>query len=73
MFSKGAEKLARRCQKHGQVTAIAVRLGASQSLVSRWIHGVRVPSPRWRARIQDELGIGWRSWDEPADEQREAS
>jgi len=68
MISKGSARLSSLCAPHGQVTAIAAKLDAGQSLVSRWAAGTRVPSSRWRAKMQDELGIDWRAWDEPADD-----
>jgi hypothetical protein len=73
MISRGSVQLARLCEPHGQVTAIATTVGAAQSLVSRWAAGTRVPSSRWRAKMQDELGIDWRAWDEPADDAERAA
>jgi transcriptional regulator with XRE-family HTH domain len=69
MISKGAAALARLCEQaeKGQVE-IATRLGEHQSLVSRWAAGERVPSAQRRTKLEDALGIEWRSWDEPVEE-----
>jgi ribosome-binding protein aMBF1 (putative translation factor) len=45
--------------------ALAEQLGCSQPQVHGWMRGRTVPTGRWRAVMEDCLGIYWRLWDQP--------
>jgi hypothetical protein len=45
--------------------AIASVLGCQQGHVHFWMHGSRLPSAVYRAKIEDAFGIYWRLWDQP--------
>ena len=62
--SAGAAALLPIAIRIGQ-TQLAKNLGVAQAHVYYWLHGKRLPSARYRARIQDLYGVDWRSWDEP--------
>jgi transcriptional regulator with XRE-family HTH domain len=51
-------------KEHGDVKRLAEKLGCAEHLLSKWLHGKRKPTAPDRARIEDELQIGWRLWDE---------
>lgn len=78
-MNRGGEKLAERLVGHGAKTALAKRMGEATGRpvelyrVSHWIRGDRKPDTRQRAWLEDELGIGWRLWDQEVVARRRAS
>jgi hypothetical protein len=62
-FSEGARRLwmalhRRRCSQ----TELAVSLGASSALFSRWLWGDRRPELAWAEKIERELRIAMSAW-----------
>jgi transcriptional regulator with XRE-family HTH domain len=43
---------------------LAGKLGVDPAAVCKWLKGKHVPAARFRAKIEDEYGIGWRLWDQ---------
>lgn len=59
--NRGAEALVALGLSQVYVASI---LGIGQSQVCLWMKGVRAPSSKLRAAIEDLFGIGWRTWDD---------
>ena len=53
--------------------AIARSIGATRSLVTRWLQGRQKPTTRYRVLLERIHGIGLTWWDEPVAEQRSAA
>jgi len=71
--SRGAQLLqrffaARRLNQAQLIDATGIK----QYQLSKFASGARTPGARDRATIEDVIGIGWRSWDEPALAQEDA-
>lgn len=60
----GARKLASIVTTPGAQAELARTLSCSPSMVSYWLRGLRRPSPKMRAALEDRLQISWRLWDE---------
>lgn len=66
-MNRGALLAREKLQEHGAKARLAEELDVGRDVVSRWLSGERLPDPKQRAYIEDNYGIGWRLWDEPAD------
>lgn len=44
---------------------VARTIGGTQPMVHHWVHGLRLPAARYRAKLEDAYGIYWRLWDQP--------
>jgi len=64
--SRGSRRLARLLDKRGAQQDLAAELGTSPSVVLRWRRGDQKPDGLNRKSLEDELGIPWTWWDEPA-------
>jgi transcriptional regulator with XRE-family HTH domain len=67
-MNRGAERLRELLGERGAPAKLAKKLGADPAMVSRWVNGDRTPDTIYRAKLEDEFGIGWRSWDELVEE-----
>jgi transcriptional regulator with XRE-family HTH domain len=63
--SAGSQRLSALVSNHGDVEALAEKLGVAGYVVSKWLHGKRKPTAGMREVIQDKLGIDWRLWEQP--------
>ena len=63
-MNRGAEKLQEKLAKRGAKVALAKGVGVEPYQVSHWLGGERKPDTKQRAFLEDNLGIGWRLWDE---------
>ena len=70
-MNRGAEKLGERLRKRGAKKAFADWMSSRSGCprvdpptVSHWLSGRRKPTNLQLAHIEDEYGIGWRTWDE---------
>jgi transcriptional regulator with XRE-family HTH domain len=62
-MNRGAQRL-RKAVPRGEQTKLAGKLGVDPAAVCKWLKGKHVPAARFRAKIEDEYGIGWRLWDQ---------
>lgn len=69
MISKGSCALEALFAERGAQNQTATAIDIKPSLLVRWRKGEQKPDARYRALLQDKLGIDWRSWDEPAEQQ----
>jgi transcriptional regulator with XRE-family HTH domain len=67
-MNRGAERLRELLGERGAPANLAKKLDVDPAMVSRWMSGDRAPDTTYRAKLEDELGIGWRSWDEKLDD-----
>lgn len=68
-MNRGAERLRGLYpDDDGAQSRVAAELGVDQSTVNRWWNSKRKPESTERAKMEDKYGIGWRSWDEPAEQ-----
>jgi hypothetical protein len=58
----GPESLRKKLAARGAMALLAHRYGIQSSVVSRWVSGRRVPNTKLMARLEDDLGIHWKSW-----------
>ena len=65
-MTKGQAKLARMLEPFGARKAIAERVGADPTLVTRWGQGRQNPTTVYRIRFVP-LGIELMDWETPAD------
>jgi len=72
-MNRGAQKLRDRLEERGEKKKFAEWLGVDQPMVSHWLSGERKPTPQQRASIEDEYGIGWRTWDDESDSAKGAA
>lgn len=71
-MNRGALKLKERLAERGEKKKFADWLTTKAPdgskvdppMVSHWLSGERKPTPQQRAQIEDEYGIGWRTWDD---------
>lgn len=67
-MNRGAKELTRLLPKHGDQARLGRKLGIADDKLSRIKNARLLPTPVQRAKLQDELGIDWRLWDEQVDE-----
>jgi transcriptional regulator with XRE-family HTH domain len=67
MISKGSLSLSEMFEKRGAQHQTAEAIEVEASLLIRWKRGEQKPDSRYRALLEDKLGIPWRSWDELAE------
>lgn len=67
-MNRGAKELAKLLPNHGDQHRLAVKLGITDDKLSRIKNARLLPTSVQRAKLQDELGIDWRLWDEEAEE-----
>lgn len=73
-MNRGALQAQKKLRPHGARSRLAKKLGWRLDRMSRIVNGKgSPPNPRERAALEDELGIGWRLWDEPADDGKDAA
>lgn len=72
-MTKGQAILVELLKPFGARKAIAERVGADPTLVTRWGQGRQKPTTLYRTRFEEHYGVPLLSWDEPADEPAEAS
>lgn len=53
----------RELLRYQSAARLAMRLGCDSTAVRRWARGARTPSPAWRERLYDVLGIPVESWE----------
>ena len=64
-MNRGAEKLADVLKERGSKADLARRLNVEPYQISHWLKGGdRKPDTIQRAWLEDNIGIGWRLWDE---------
>ena len=63
-MNRGAQRLKERLSGRGDKKKLADLLEVDPPLVSHWLSGDRKPTTKQRAQLEDEYGIGWRTWDE---------
>lgn len=65
-MNRGAARLRELLDERGRGAQahLAKTFGVGAELMSRWATGQRIPGTEHRARLEDELGIGWRLWDQ---------
>lgn len=75
MATKGSEALREAMFRRGRGAqkALAEKLRVSEQAVSRWATGAASPVSRYRLALQEDLGIPWRAWDEPAEDSASAT
>jgi transcriptional regulator with XRE-family HTH domain len=66
--SRGSRELARLLERRGAQQELAGKMGTFPSVVLRWRRGDQKPEGTNRKSLEDELGIPWTWWDEPAEE-----
>lgn len=64
-MNRGAAKLRKCLAERGSKIALAKGVGVKPYQVSHWLSGQRRPNTFERAWLEDNMGIGWRLWDEP--------
>lgn len=67
--NRGAQLLRQFFAGRGSQSALAGRVRLKQYQLSKFATGARIPGSIDRAKLEDELGIHWRAWDEPAAEE----
>ena len=73
MISKGSAALTALFDERGKQHQTAKELDVEASLLIRWRRGEQRPDSRYRALLEDKLGIPWRSWDEPPEVQSQGA
>ena len=71
--SRGSVAFTAKMPDHGDQLKMAARLNEKQDQVSRWASGDRKPSIAARAKLETEVQIPWRWWDEPPTPEQEAA
>ncbi len=68
-LTAGARALAKAVKKHAAgsdgrlgVNSFGRLIGCTSGMVSKWIRGATVPSIRWRAVLEDKVGIPVMAW-----------
>ena len=64
-MNRGASLARRKLRKRGAKAELARALDVPPDRVSRLLNGERLPNWKERAYFEDNLGIGWRLWDQP--------
>jgi len=72
-MNRGALALQKKVAERGEKAKLARDLDVGLDVVSRWVSGERLPTPKQRAEIEDRLKISWRLWDEEAPARSAAS
>lgn len=72
-MNRGAQELKERLANRGEKKKFADALKVDPPMVSHWLSGGRTPTPQQRAKIEDEYGIGWRTWDDAIFEKKGAA
>lgn len=67
-MNRGALAAQQKLRAHGARAALAKKRGMRLDRMSRIVNGKLLPSSTERAFFEDELGIGWRWWDEAAED-----
>lgn len=65
-MNRGQQLFLEKTAQRGDKARIARDLNVDPAKVTRWGTGEKKPDPLERAWLEDNLGIGWRLWDEDA-------
>jgi transcriptional regulator with XRE-family HTH domain len=68
-MNRGAVRLKELLGERGAPARLAKELDVDPAMVSRWMNGLVSPDTTYRAKLEDEYGIGWRLWDDKLEEQ----